>query len=706
MVVPKNIMWQWVAQINSLVVGNLVATLDTKLLDTAKAADIAAHRWIVVAKSMLISTARGNTAVHGEASSRVLSFILDHLAPATVIFDEVHEARNDTTHTFKACRAIAEAGRLAHGNAFMCVGMTGTPIVNVVADLCNIVRVVNAGAPAPTDARVGCPESAKSYDHLTVGQRKLLLAREVVMVDKSDAGLPPVLEYRIAVRGSLATIDAYYGKVKALSKAVREAARDPEVRAKMMDNELTNLQYWAISESLGRPRPVARQTAQFDDAMQAAIDAAGGNENAVNPATIRARINAEWRAEKYEDALAEETLTAKTEACVSLLDTLLRNRPWAEAVADASRYDVSLFCQDEEDDDDGVINLVDDDEDEAEAAPRSRNVRVNGAIVEPSSVAAYPVPAFNKVLVFAQNTLILQFVARKLASRMGQETGFPMLTGDTKESDKEALIRRFMTAERTQIIFMQSGAAGVGLDLYAATSVVFLQALWTPAMERQCIDRAHRRGQRHVVRSFNVYLAHSLDESILDKTHVKKRAIAHTVMAASEAAFEKAMRGDGDGDDTTTKLNTTSRVLKALLRLWSVLKKDALLAEGASDEAVRSRRERKKKVREADEAYALLLQEFRESRLALLERRMALAARHRGGDATIGPAMRALFTDIKAAYAREREQYALLKPTLPYSNPDANSYTKDGVTIPSFKTIVARRNFIPFGDVVQAMGGL
>ena len=119
-----------------------------------------------------------------------------------------------------------------------------------------------------------------------------------------------------------------------------------------------------------------------------------------------------------------------------------------------------------------------------------------------------------------------------------------------------------------------------------------------------------------------------------------------------------------------------------------------------------SRSERKKKVREADEAYALLLQEFRESRLALLERRMALAARHRGGDATIGPAMRALFTDIKAAYAREREQYALLKPTLPYSNPDANSYTKDGVTIPSFKTIVARRNFIPFGDVVQAMGGL
>jgi SNF2 family DNA or RNA helicase len=87
------------------------------------------------------------------------------------------------------------------------------------------------------------------------------------------------------------------------------------------------------------------------------------------------------------------------------------------------------------------------------------------------------------------------------------------------------------------VLFAQSASGGVGLNLQQATYVIFVEALWTPAAERQCIDRAHRRGQQHVVRAFNVYLRDSLDQFVLDKTHAKKRQIAHLALRADQVRF-------------------------------------------------------------------------------------------------------------------------------------------------------------------------
>ena len=114
-----------------------------------------------------------------------------------------------------------------------------------------------------------------------------------------------------------------------------------------------------------------------------------------------------------------------------------------------------------------------------------------------------------------------------------------VFTGETPDSERQALINKFQTDPDTKVFIATTDAAGVGITLTAATQVIFLDEPWTNAAKEQACDRAHRIGTTlavtiHTIMSHNTYdedVHHivlgkkALSDGIVDKKDLVKLKI-------------------------------------------------------------------------------------------------------------------------------------------------------------------------------------
>jgi hypothetical protein len=207
-VVPASIKPQWLADIQAECEG-LIGAAPQGALDVLRDAQ-GRTRWILVSYSALTQKKSGPALLQALAGERV----------AALILDEVHVTRTPSTKLFAATSGLVRTLRARCRN-LMVMGLTGTPVVNRISDLCSAVRVINAGCPAPTSTSVGCPPTPDAYNDLDAPRRALLLERTVVLVGKEEARLPPLVQYRISLNPSPSTVDAYYAKLKDLSSQAR-----------------------------------------------------------------------------------------------------------------------------------------------------------------------------------------------------------------------------------------------------------------------------------------------------------------------------------------------------------------------------------------------------------------------------------------------------------------------------------------------------
>ncbi len=98
-----------------------------------------------------------------------------------------------------------------------------------------------------------------------------------------------------------------------------------------------------------------------------------------------------------------------------------------------------------------------------------------------------------KVLVFSCFDEPLQRLAKSFGSQA------VLLTGETPTAKRQGLVDRFQQDDGTRVFLANIVAGGIGLNLTAATQVVFNDLDWVPANHWQAEDRAYRLGQTRTV---------------------------------------------------------------------------------------------------------------------------------------------------------------------------------------------------------------
>ena len=186
--------------------------------------------------------------------------------------------------------------------------------------------------------------------------------------------------------------------------------------------------------------------------------------------------------------------------------------------------------------------------------------KLRAALGAAKAVALIPwlaeLAADRQVVVFFHHVAPASEVVRGLAA---SGIRAERLTGMEGASERQSVVDRFQSGE-VQVICATYGAAGVGLNLTAASDVVLAEREWVPATEEQAEDRCHRVGQTRGVTVWVAMSDHRVDRAlhaVLEEKRDILRAVvdgaARNVQASdaladvARAVLSCARKGDGLG---------------------------------------------------------------------------------------------------------------------------------------------------------------
>lgn len=120
---------------------------------------------------------------------------------------------------------------------------------------------------------------------------------------------------------------------------------------------------------------------------------------------------------------------------------------------------------------------------------------------------------------------------KKQAGKRGTPSTVAVVSGQTPNEQRQAEADRFQEDDRCQVFIGSIQAAGTGLTLTAASTVLFAELDWVPGNMNQAEDRAHRIGQRDHVLVYHTAVEGSIDTQMIRRLIEKQQ----TIDAALEA---------------------------------------------------------------------------------------------------------------------------------------------------------------------------
>ncbi|MFF9406825.1 DEAD/DEAH box helicase [Streptomyces anandii] len=158
-----------------------------------------------------------------------------------------------------------------------------------------------------------------------------------------------------------------------------------------------------------------------------------------------------------------------------------------------------------------------------------------------------------KTVVFSYFRDVLGAVGRALATEAaeGRPVVFGPLTGAVPAGRRQVVVDDFAGAGGPAVLLAQIQAAGVGLNLQAASVVVICEPQIKPTLEHQAVARSHRMGQVRPVRVHRLLATGAVDERLVrmleDKTrlfdaYARRSAVAEATPDAVDVSDAELAR--------------------------------------------------------------------------------------------------------------------------------------------------------------------
>ena len=136
-----------------------------------------------------------------------------------------------------------------------------------------------------------------------------------------------------------------------------------------------------------------------------------------------------------------------------------------------------------------------------------------------------------KVVFFAKHIDVMD-IAEAAFAKAG--LGTVSIRGDQTPKARQAAIDSFANDPAVSVVVASLTAAGVGLNLQAASNVVLAELSWTSAEQTQAIDRVHRIGQELPVTAWRIIAAQTIDAKIAELIDSKAGLAARALDGSDE----------------------------------------------------------------------------------------------------------------------------------------------------------------------------
>ncbi|MDE0547176.1 DEAD/DEAH box helicase [Microbacterium sp. C7(2022)] len=131
-----------------------------------------------------------------------------------------------------------------------------------------------------------------------------------------------------------------------------------------------------------------------------------------------------------------------------------------------------------------------------------------------------------KVVFFAKHIDVMDAAESHFASVGVRSVS---LRGDQTAAVRQQAIDEFNNDPDVGVAVCSLTAAGVGVNLQAASNVVLAELSWTAAEQTQAIDRVHRIGQDEPVTAWRIIAAHTIDTKIAELIDSKQGLAARAL---------------------------------------------------------------------------------------------------------------------------------------------------------------------------------
>ncbi len=179
----------------------------------------------------------------------------------------------------------------------------------------------------------------------------------------------------------------------------------------------------------------------------------------------------------------------------------------------------------------------------------------------------------HRVLIFAQQKSTLNLIEKLVFHAHLPNLTYLRLDGDVPPPARFPIVTKFNSDPTVDVLLLTTHVGGLGLNLTAADTVIFMDPDWNPMKDLQAMDRAHRLGQKRTVNVYRLLLKNTLEERIMGlqrwKLHVANTVVSQQnssmkfmdtgiimdlfeASTASKASEENKLTGKSDAESSAT----------------------------------------------------------------------------------------------------------------------------------------------------------